>query len=233
MTAGHSYSTLRAYERCVAGMLADPQVTGDLLLVGMWLARLVHLRGFDVPDQWMSVCAADLLPAEFDGWKVWDVLKRDIRRYDLWADQPGKRGVPKPCAGPAVRKATCGKPAYRWALFTDVHTGRRRMVGACRKHVDWFEAERRANLDAVKSTEVPRPPANAGGGLVPHLPGIDWPALWRGLDPEWTAPPEVETWAKPTLRLLVTPPSQPDSPDRSEPRCLTRPRFAVINGAKS
>jgi hypothetical protein len=39
----HPYTALRAYERCLAAMLADPAVTGDLLLIGLWLARVRHL----------------------------------------------------------------------------------------------------------------------------------------------------------------------------------------------
>lgn len=106
-----TYSALRAYERAVAGMYADPDVTGDLLLVGMWLARAVHLRqpAPTTDDGWSLVdIARDLYPLastaamSFGGqqvqdqetgpdvWKVAEVLRADIRRYDWRADRPGR-----------------------------------------------------------------------------------------------------------------------------------------------
>ncbi len=41
--AAPTYTALRAYNNCVAGLMTDPQVTGDLLLIGLWFARAVHL----------------------------------------------------------------------------------------------------------------------------------------------------------------------------------------------
>lgn len=249
MTAEPSYASLRAYSAAVAALHADPDVTGDLLLVGLWLARATILR--DPPEGdggWdMTAAARDLFPLSTrpamnsfgewthaqttapDTWRVYDVLKQDARRYDMWADQPGgKRGLVR-CGAPTPRKPACGKNYTVAGTLTDPATGRRRMVGACRQHGDWWREQTQANREACASVEVPRPHANAGGRLARHL-RLDWPALWQGLDPEWTAPPEVEAWERPNLRLVVAS-AMPPRPSASS--SAPRPRFALIDGALS
>lgn len=242
MTA--TYSALRAHERCVAGLYADPDVTGDLLLVGMWLARAVHLRqpepaagaGWSLAD-----IARDLFPLagsaamDFGGqqvqeqetgpdvWKVAEVLKQDIRRYDWRADSP-LYGYPT-CSGPMVRRGRCGRKSMTWALLTDLATGRQRMLGCCRQHLDWWQGEMSANRQECAFAEIPRPAANAGGALARHV-DIDWPALWSGLDPQWVAPPEVDSWVRPNLRVIVS--HLPARPEVG--RAVPRPRFALIGG---
>lgn len=244
----HTYSALRAHERTTSALMADPDVTGDLLLIGLWLSRAVHLRT-PAPtstsgDGWqLTDIADDLFPlatqpggnafgrleASETGpnvWKVVDVVKRDIRRYDVWADQPGGKRGTTPCGGPMIRREVCGKRAHTWSFSTDPETGRRRLLGACSRHMDWYWQQRRENQAALAGIEVPRPPANAGGCLARHI-NIDWPALWQGLDPEWTAPPEVDSWVRPKLKLLAGKlDARPDSGLRAP-----RPRFAVIDGA--
>lgn len=253
MTAADpSYTALRDYHRCTTSMLADPELTEDLLLIGLWLARAVHLH---IPDptnaEWhLSDIAADLFPLRTkpamsgfghaegqttgrDVWKVFDLLKSDIRRYDARADQPRPPWARTPCSGPVVRRAECGKPSVTQGYFTDVNTGRRRLAGGCRKHEQWFQAAWQENRAAVRdAAEIPRPPANAGGKLARHLPDIDWPVLWRGLDKNWVAPPEVNSWAKPSLRVLVSPDMAADSRPARPDSAFPRPKFALIDGGQ-
>lgn len=240
----HTFAALRAHGRCVAGLMADPEVTGDLLLIGLWLARAEHLRHPEptTASGWqLTDIARDLYPLRtqpgsvVDGqrtddsvgpdiWKVWEVMKRDIRRYDPWADVPGRRAASRSCDGPMTRRDVCGRPGWTWAFLTDTTTGRRRYVGACRKHTDWFQQQRRANREAVSAAgRVPRPPANAGGLLARHI-GLDWPLLWKVLDPHWEpAPEDMRTPARPRLTLLV-------SPEVVAGIGRATKRFAVIDG---
>jgi hypothetical protein len=246
-----SYAALRSYEGCVAALMSDPQVTGDLLLVGLWLARAVHLRRPE-PDGdgcWhLSDIAADVFgmstqPAMFafgewhrpqatgpDVHRVVQVLRADIRRYDPRADTGRPRWARTPCAAPMVRRATCGRPSVMGGLLTEVETGRRFDVGACRRHEAWFVAEVRRNREAVAAVAVPRPPANVGGLLAAHI-DIDWTALWRVLDPQWTAPPEVDSWAPPKLRLLVS--AELTGCAARPANRSPRPRFAVLTGGRT
>ncbi|MEU8158018.1 hypothetical protein AB0B94_30565 [Micromonospora sp. NPDC048986] len=250
MTSEHPYTKLREYDRCVAGLMSDPEVTGDLLLIGMWLARATILNtpepsktGWQLTDMAAALFPMKTKPAMFslgewsrpqvtgpDAWHVFEVLKKDIRRYDPWVDQPGPRWARTLCAGPMVRRATCGKPSVAAGFLTDPETGRKKLRGGCRKHEQWFIAEVQANREACEAVEVPQPPANIGGRLAPHIRDIDWAALWRGIDPNWVIPPEVRTWERPSLRLLLAPDmaSQP-APTAAPTR--PRPKFALIPGA--
>ncbi|MFF0822367.1 hypothetical protein ACFYUR_18555 [Micromonospora haikouensis] len=243
-----SYTDLRRYNQTIAALHADPDVTGDLLLVGMWLARATILRDPPEGENGWSVEAAarDLYPVATrpamnsfgqwtaqetrpDVWRVHDVLTKDIRRYDLWADQPGGKRGHTVCGAKTPRKPRCGKTVTVATTLTDPATGRRRMVGACRRHTDWWQEQTRANREACASVEIPRPPANAGGALARHI-SLDWPALWQGLDPKWVPPPEVDGWERPALRLVVS------SASPSQPMVAggpPRPRFALIDGALS
>jgi hypothetical protein len=252
MTTEHTFTALRAHERTTAALMADPQIVGDLLLVGLWLSRAVHLQE-PAPGEggWsMRDMAADLFPpctplpvGSFNGVpdrpdpdlnlrRIREVVKNDVRRYDPWADLPAGRPKTTPCAGPAARKPVCGKPAYTWSMVTDPATGRRRMLGACRRHIDWYWQERDANRAACEAVAVPRPPANTGGNLARHIDAIDWPALWGVLDPEWTAPPECDSWVRPKLKLLTGDLDARQAGLAEKPRA-PRPRFGVIDGAMS
>lgn len=251
MTTDPTYAALRAYDRCVTGLMADPEVTRDLLLIGMWLARATHLRDPEPSETgWhLADMASALFPmrtgvAMFvmdkwiqgqetapDAWHVFEVLKKDIRRYDPMADHPGPRQARTPCGGPMVRRDRCGKPSVIYSFAIDPATGRKQRVGACRKHETWYWAQRQANREACAAVEVPRPAANAGGLLAAHITSLDWPALWAGLDPNWVPPPEVDSWERPALRLLVSPEMTSGRPPSATPP-PPRPRFALINGAK-
>lgn len=251
MTAAATYSALRTYQRCVARLMADPDVTGDLLLVGLWLARATILREppTTTGSGWQLTDIASALyppvdlpeitglgvtrPAYYgpDAGRVERVLRDDIRRYDAWAEAGTPRGRFGPCAGPMARRPICGKPTSMGTFLTDIATGRRRMLGACRKHEAWYWAEVRRNRAEVAGADVPAPPANAGGVLARYI-DIDWPALWRGIDPDWTPPAEElarpAPAGPPKLTLVVTP-----EVELSRPAAERRRAFAVLDGGAS
>lgn len=249
MTGPATYTALREHQQTVTDLLADPDITGDLLLVGLWLARATLLRQpeptSESGDGWqLSDIAADLYPLRSsrsmyglgpdtppttgpDVWKVAATLKDDIRRYDWRNDQPAWNGRVVPCAGPMVRRAVCGKSATVWGLLTDPGSGRRRILGACRAHHGWWQQQTADNRTACNAVTVPRPPANAGGRLARHI-RLDWEAMWRGLDPEWVAPPEMDTWARPKLTVLVG--DLGARPRTDGLSAAPQPRFALIGG---
>lgn len=249
MTTEHAFTALRAHERTTAALMADPQIVGDLLLVGLWLSRAIHLRtpaptddgSWHLVDMARDVFPFVTRPAMFangeythiqetgpDTWRVFGALKADIRRYDVWLDHPGGRGSFTPCGGPMIRRDVCGKRSVIGQFLTDPTTGRKAMIGACSRHQDWYRGQCRDNRAALEGVEVPRPPANAGGCLARHI-DIDWEALWLGLDREWTAPPELDSWVRPKLKLLT---GDLDARPVVKPRA-PRPRFGVINGVMS
>lgn len=209
MTPELAYTALRAYERCVAALMDDPDVTGDLLLVGLWLARAVHLR---TPARWTFwQCTHDVFgPAHKpntvlteDLFRVKKAIRDDTPRYDVWVDNPGSQL----CGAPMVRRAgTCGRNATTWGFQTDPATGRRVGLGSCRRHHDWYREQSAKTDVALKSLgdRVPQPAGNTGGALARHLPQIRWPNVWRRLDPDWQPPAEGAPTRKPTLSVHVT-----------------------------
>ncbi|MER7331639.1 MULTISPECIES: hypothetical protein [unclassified Micromonospora] len=247
MTAEPTFAALREYNRVTAALMADPEITGNLLLLGLWLARATILKdppegenGWNAADAARSLFPLSSRPAmggfgvrheQTTGpntWRVSGLLKEDIRRYDFRAE-PGYSAQRTPCGAPTPRKLACGKPESIGSLFTDPETGRRHAVGACRQHANWYWEQQRANQEACAAVEVPQPPANTGGRLARHI-RLDWQKLWSTLDPDWTPPPEVEAWERPNLRLFVS----PDVPLAEVPTAVTpRPRFAVISGGAS
>lgn len=253
MTDEHPYAKLRKYERTIAGLMADPEVTGDLLLVGLWLARATILGqpeprggGWHYEDMARDLFPLHTTPAmvglgearapavEPNAWKVVAALKADIRRYDLWADQPDSSARWR-CGGPMQRRVTpCGKSSTIAVVLTDPATGRRRVCATCRSHRPWFDEQLATNRAALEGVEVPRPPANAGGRLAPHIRELDWPGVYRAIDKDWQQPPEVDSWARPDLTVLVTPRGTRDSLTAAvQPPGKPRPRFTVIGGGVS
>jgi hypothetical protein len=224
--AGPTGAQLREYERCVAGMFADPDLHGDLLLIGLAVAhRLIALGdrdGYPLSELAAAVFAPP--PSERNSYQLArtrEAFRRDIRRYDAHVDA----GDDVECKGPMIRRTTpCGARSQMRSLSTDLQTGRRFWLAACSRHSDWYDTAHADDRAAVKAMgdRMPRPPANTGGVLARHLTGLDWPAWWSKLDPEWTAPPEETPFARPALRVLIT--------DDVEPTPAARPALRGIDG---
>ena len=239
-----TYSALRDYDRCVAGLLADDQVDGDLLLVALFLARAVHLADPPLPLQLGTIDQAlfpvsrpvtfkvvgsgqtevgDGAPARLKtvrGSKASAVLHADIRRYRAPLERYG------PCDAPMVRRrGRCGNTSGgHLAWVTDPLTGERSQLHACtrREHQAWLARTCENNRAELAASPAPVPAANSGGLLVKHLDDIDWPGLWRHLDSKWTPPPEQEPFRRPRFQLLVD-----EDAELSE---AARPDLDVIEG---
>jgi hypothetical protein len=226
------------YYRRVAAMFADPHLTGDLLLVGLYLVDQWWNRGGDVRVEDVADAlfpAAPPLTITFNGApqrgrspgvaRVDKALRDDIRRYDpLWEGTPVARYR---CQAPMLRRSgVCGGTDHRAVMVTDVATGKRSMLVACTRHNGWWEQQWAANRAAVAAAGVvPAPSANRGGVLARHFPEVDWPAYWARLDPRWVRAPEPDDEApggSPTLRLLTT-----SKPVRTARR---RPELRLIAG---
>lgn len=207
MTAtSETYPTLREYRRRITAMLDDPECTGDLLSLGIALLDFAVTRTTREEKKF-----------EFYTEKVWgnrrsrlgaqEVLRRDIRRYDALKDAEAT-GTARTCQAPMIRRqGPCGQSATLRVMLTDSVTGRKSWIAACRRHEDWFRDRTITNRAAVADAEgAQRPAANAGGVLARHIPEIDWQAVWVGLDPNWTPPPEAEPEdvpVVPKLRLVI------------------------------
>lgn len=199
----HTYTTLRTYQERVAAMLADPECTDDLLLLGLALLDFAVLRSDRAAT--FNHHAAKVLGRVPD-YRIRNLLRGDIRRYDALRDADSV-GPARTCGAPMIRRqGPCGASAVHRALLTDADTGRQQWLAGCRRHTDWFEARVRSNRAAVEHMPVVRPAANAGGVLARHIPEIDWEAAWLRLDPAWTPPPEEEPQEvplAPKLRLVI------------------------------
>lgn len=254
MTAEPTFSQLRAYHRTVGALLADPECIGDLLLVGLWLARAVTLR---VPEpgenRWSSAaCAREVFqPADRDVQhrqmqdvmiggqtvrvdtyameKVHRLLTKDRPHYDRWLDdrRHPERHV---CGAPMSRRAgLCGGRVSTYRYLIDPDTGRQVEVGACLRHrrSGWYAeaiGEWQDRLTAA-GDRVPAPPANTGGVLQRHIRGLDWDGWWRQEVPDWTPPADDERApGRPQLTLLTFEPAAPPEP------AGRRSRLGVVDG---
>jgi hypothetical protein len=196
----------RAYHQCVDGMWADPDLTGDLLLIGLYWARQLHLN--DVAE---TISGAATVKAVYgrDGnrsHRYQSTLRQDIRRYASTAD-PRNNRYDTGCVAPMVRReGLCGQSGNADRQIRDLDTGERLVLRHCARHRAWAFQQLSANADAWDALgyRKPVPPANAGGVLRRHLPEVDWPSLWRSIDENWVEPPEREPFHPPELQVLVT-----------------------------
>lgn len=235
--ADPSYTKLRAYHHTVDALMADPDVTADLLLVGIWMARAVHLR---IPEPghgdwtWKRICA-DIYGADGHNelYRLTRVLRDDLPRYDPHRDRDGW-GYP-PCAAPMIRRdGACGQPSTKEQLLTDLDTGRGMLVGACSRHRSWLDAHLLDNRQQVKTLgdQLPRPASNCGGLLARHIPrGIGWRKLYQSLDANWrpVKPAAATKPVKPTLRVLTF---EPCDDAEHEAANGERPALSMIPGGQ-
>jgi hypothetical protein len=193
-------------------MLADPDLTGDLLLLGLALAVAEDIEGRSVSK--LSGLARQIWPRMRSRddvlWKLRHELQRDTRTYR----PPEMRGQ---CAAPMQRRTTpCGRRFVVMGYHIDFATGERYEVAACSRHQDWYRSvDRLYELDRKQHPDIPMPCANSGGVLARHFTEIDWPKLWLWADPQWVEHPETVPWPKPTLTLLVG--DDTDSTDDESP----------------
>jgi hypothetical protein len=239
-----TFSAFRRHNERVAGMLADYECVGELLLVGVVMARAVDLDDPPFGSELSLNGVADRIYGGGDGypthlayptldgrcdprprWRIRDVIRLDARRY-----KPGDEYSRTVCGRPtpAKDKGRCGRSPHHEhiARFVDPASGERRYVAACnyREHKAWWQALKAENKRQLEAAPAPVPPANVGGVLDRHLPEIDWWALWRNLDPKWVPPPEGRMWSKPMLTVLVEP--DPDIPEQP----TARPALQVLEG---
>lgn len=235
---------LRAHNKRVAAMLADPECVGELLLVGIAIARSVDLNDPPLGEGVSLATFADRIygPTKrvytsiFNGEETThtrypgrdqlnEVIREDIRRYQP-NEGPGFHFVH--CGRPMIRRdGTCDRNASAnyTKRFTDPVTGHQSWVGACTQKpcVAWFQDLRARNAAELKTNPAPTPAANVGGVLDRHLPEIDWYTIWRHLDERWTPPPEAQPWTRPKFTLIVD--SEPE-----EAPVTTKPSLTVIEG---
>lgn len=183
----------------IVRLIEDPEVSGDLLLLGVGLAAKLDF-GLDVGDFTFSTLGGRLwssFTGDLSVWKTREAFRRDMRTYR----PPGFGG--RTCTAPMVRRSgECGKGASSSGYLTDWATGEMRPVVACSRHRSWFWDLTAANR-AERPDSPPLPCANYGGALVPHFPRIDWRKFWRRLDPSWVEHPETKPWPKPDLTILL------------------------------
>jgi hypothetical protein len=245
-----TYAQLRAHEKRTAGMLADDDCVGELLLVGMGMARCLDLgdpvwpAGKSMPLKPIAYAIYGryrlgmdmLLPLHRSAHgdchprkRILDVFFQDRRRYSATVD--GDRGFHDATFGrPMVRRdGLCGRnPSYSsQRRLTDPATGQRRTVGACSQAAcqKWFADLLARNAAELKANPAPQPPANPGGVLERHLPEIDWWKVWRHVDKDWTPPPEGERFERPKLTLVMS-----DGEDGSPVVATARPALTVHEG---
>lgn len=248
MTREPSYAQLRTHEKRITGMLADPECVGELLLVGIGMARSIDLADPPWQDGRMDlrviserIYGCRQLPDRILGTvhmsdrgeirprrRINSVFYADRRRYS--ADVDGDRGFGYiSCGRPMQRRVgLCGRnPSHeQQRRLTDPATGQRRTVGACSqpKCRAWFADLLARNAADLKANPAPVPAANTGGVLERHLPEIDWWNIWRHVDKHWSPPPEGRRFERPKLTLVMT------DPDDVAVIAAERPALVVHEG---
>lgn len=234
---------LRAHERRIAGMLADPECVGELLLVGMAMARSVDL---DDPPWGVRMSLAPIAWSVYGRfWQSPSMLvpdrtahghhhpcKRllDVFRYDRRRYEPADSDNPWAtfCERPMLRRSgVCGGSGSSGAWLIDPANGLRSYVGACSQPScrRWIARMVERNAAELAAHPAPVPPANRGGVLERHLPEIDWWKVWRGVAKDWTPPPEGRAFERPTLTLHVA-----DDEPEALPTPPVRPVLRVLEG---
>jgi hypothetical protein len=209
-------TNLSAYRRVVDGMWSDPELTGDLLAIGLYWAQALHLSDGGPPATLSSLSTAQAVYGHVND-QTWQAMRgtllKDARRYDPFTDPRNQLFWSGACQAPMIRRnGLCGKPGNRThgTVVRDLETGERIYPPRCPRHIQWAEQTARTNKaawDALAGPDGPGqpiPPANTGGVLRRHLPELDWPAYWTALDPRWVEPPERVPFVRPTFTVLIT-----------------------------
>lgn len=228
--AGPTGAHLRAHDKRIRGMLTDPDCVGELLLVGIGMARCLDLGEPGWVDGHMpmpliaeAIYGTRPLPTRLVGVgkphttadsdprrRISAVFRSDRRRYDPDFDAgPAWHGVT--CGRPMLRRdGLCGRNTSRSRRLTDPADGSRRWVGACSNRLcqGWLADLVARNAAELKANPAPVPAANSGGVLERHLPEINWWKVWRHVDKDWTPPPEGRRFERPKLTLVMGEPEE-------------------------
>lgn len=195
-----------------ARMFDDPDLDGDLLLVGLAFARFLDFGGIPARQKLnTSMVARCVWPRDrWRGRAIKRTLALDARTYK----PPTRHYYADACNAPMVRReGVCGRSPMWSRLVTDWETGEQSWLLACSRHVDWYDKVARENREA-KPERLVVPAANHGGVLAPHIPEFGWPKIWAwATDGGWVELPEREPWKPPTFTLVLGD-GNPDGPVR-------------------
>lgn len=180
-------------------MLDDPDLSGDLLLVGLAFARFLDFGGIPPGKRLSTGLVAR---------SVWPTRPPSLRAYTVQRTLAADARTYKPvretsrCGAPMVRRpGACGRGTSSYGLITDWDTGEQNDIGACSRHREWLRDLRRRN-EADRPEHPPLPAANHGGILARHIPEFGWPKIWAwATDGLWVEHPEGTPWRRPTLAL--------------------------------
>lgn len=206
LTANQALDFTRAVEK----MLADPDLTGDQLLLGIALRH--HFAAGKDDATFKDVMSL----TGWDRHRLIRTLRDDAPRYTPDRSQAGK------CANPMIRRdGLCGKPtAWKILAFRDPDTGEVTERGACSRHWPDLEAQHRANRADWLAAGSPKPGPNTGGAL-PRYFDAEWAKVYKDCG-AWgigdTVPEVPATFPK--LMALAT-----DNPQVSAP---VRPALQVV-----
>lgn len=199
----------------IVRLIEDPNVGGDLLLVGLGMAARYDF-GLDHGGSLTGLAKLLWSNSDMSNFRIRETFRKDMRTY-----KPPEKGFGI-CTAPMIRRGgTCGRNASCSGWLTDWETGEAHPAGGCSRHAQWFDDLSRKNW-AAKPESPPLPCANHGGALVPHFPRIDWPKFWRRIDPRWVEHPEAKPWPKPDLTLVLG-----DAADADQ-SAVERPLLAAV-----
>jgi hypothetical protein len=193
--------TGQAHRRTVQ-MLADPELGGDLLLVGLALAGLLDLGAPRGGERVRLGDVAKLAWPRSPGTRyiLGRVLAGDARTYRAPEPSFGEDR----CTAPMLRRpGTCGRARSCYGYLTDWVTGEQNWIVACTRRGGWWNAQRAEN-EAARPARPPVPAANHGGVLARHFPEPPWPQVWTwATGGTWFEHPEEQPWPRPSLTLYV------------------------------
>lgn len=171
------------YDQRRRDMLADPDLTGDLLLLALAMDEVIRrtdVRGRRCKTSWVQEIAEMIYGDHERGYtRVVRVIADDLPRYEV-AQMWGR-----PCAAPMQRReGTCGKGGSLGLLDRDPDTGEGTRVWFCARHRPYaVPVEQRIKQWVANGR--PLPPANTGGVLRRWYAG-NWDAIYQwasGRDP--------------------------------------------------
>jgi hypothetical protein len=205
----------------VAQMMADPDLTVNLLLVALALVDVLH------DDDTTGGTTGGTRRVKRTTWvqavadrtghaprTVVHIIASDFPRYVPENTPAAGRPVTfdRPCPAPMVRRDTpCGRPGTHGSMDFDPATGRRWMIWVCNRHAATYLPQVEARRRAWQANGAPTPPHNAGGILRRYFGG-NWDVIYA-----WAAPYEAAR-ATPGEGKLPTPP---------------RPQLRLIQGGAS